>query len=62
MKKPTTWATTIAAQVWCQKGLEKKEMDVDLAMEFARLLDMVRLRKPLGGCYSKSYLHQVQNS
>lgn len=33
------WAIEKAAQVWCRPEVEHKEMDVELAMAFAEVLD-----------------------
>ena len=38
-KKPSDWAIQRAAQAWCQKNTSHKEMDSNLAMAFAVILD-----------------------
>jgi hypothetical protein len=37
--KPTQYAMEKSAQAWCAGSTRKKTMDVELAMEFARILD-----------------------
>lgn len=44
MDEIPTWATHIAAQIWCQPENEKTEMDINLCASFARALVAERER------------------
>jgi len=44
MDEIPTWATDIAAQIWCQPENEDTEMDINLCTSFARALVAERER------------------
>lgn len=49
-----------AAQVWCEKSVENKVMDVDLAEEFAKILVIPMYEPKLGCATTRDLLEEIK--
>ena len=57
--EPTSLALQKAAQAWCGEKTSSKEMDSDLAIEFAKILDEIWSKPWLGNATTKELLDEV---
>ena len=58
-KVPSALALGEAAQAWCAPSTSSKEMDSDLAIEFARILDEIRSKPWLGNATTRELLEEL---
>ena len=57
--KPSSLALQKAAQSWCGEKTSNKEMDSDLATEFAKIIDEIWSKPWLGNATTKELLDEV---